>query len=472
MPSPDPVASVAAGVDAKPELSLRFLAGTVEVRALDGKPPPALPGCAWDERTACLRAPAHAYAAIVRTLVRDKIPYADEARGYETLEHGVEVRRAPRPYQQEALDAWTRAGGRGVVVLPTGSGKTQVAVMAIDAKRRSALVVAPTLDLVAQWVGLLKAAFRADVGVVGGGEYRLAPLTVITYDSAMIHMENLGARFGIIVFDECHHLPGEGYRIAAEACLAPYRMGLTATPPGRDSAQASLEELVGPVVYRKDITELAGEYLAEYTVETILVDLTADERQAYETARAVYRDFVRGHGISMSAPDGWSRFVIESSMSAAGRRAMQAYLEQKHLAFAAPSKLAYVEHLLHRHRRDRVLLFTDRNSTAYELSSRLLVPAITHQTGVSERIEILEGFAQGAYNAIATSRVLNEGIDLPSANVGVVISGSGSVREHVQRLGRILRKVEGKQAVLYELVANDTAEMYTSTRRRDHDAYS
>ena len=173
----------------------------------------------------------------------------------------------------------------------------------------------------------------------------------------------------------------------------------------------------------------------------------------------------------MSGPDGWSRFVIESSMSAEGRRAMQAYLEQKHLAFAAPSKLNYVAHLLHRHRRDRVLMFTDRNNTAYELSSRLLVPAITHQTGVAERIEVLDGFAEGRYNAIATSRVLNEGIDLPNANVGIVISGSGSVREHVQRLGRILRKVEGKQAVLYELVANDTAEMFTSTRRREHDAY-
>lgn len=445
-------------------ISLRFVAGTLEVRGERLE----LPGCAWDERTACLRAPACAYAAIVRELHRNKVEYKDEARAYETLEHGLEVRRTPRPYQDEALEAWNKAGGRGVVVLPTGTGKTQVATMAIDAKRRSALVVAPTLDLVAQWVSVLKASFRVEVGVIGGGEYRVAPLTVITYDSAMIHMENLGAKFGLIVFDECHHLPGESYRISAESCLAPYRLGLTATPP----LHGPLEELIGPQVYKKDISELAGAYLAEYSVERILVDLTPAEREAYEAARAVYRDFVRGHGIYMGGPDGWSRFVIESSMSAAGRRAMQAYLEQKHLAFAAPSKLAYVDHLLHRHRRDQVLMFTDRNSTAYELSTRLLVPAITHQTGVSERIEILEGFAAGRYNAIATSRVLNEGIDLPAANVGIVISGSGSVREHVQRLGRILRKVEGKQAVLYELVANETAEMHTSSRRRDHDAYS
>ena len=446
------------------------MAGTLEVRSAGA--PPSLPGCAWDERTACLRAPAHAYAAVVRALRREKLEYTDGARAYEELPHGLEVRRTPRPYQQEALDAWTRAGGRGTVVLPTGSGKTHVAAMAIDAKRRSALVVAPTLDLVAQWASLLKSSFRVDVGVIGGGEYRIAPLTVITYDSAFIHMVNLGARFGLVVFDECHHLPGESYRIAAEASLAPYRLGLTATPPGRTDQQDSLAELVGPVVYRKDISELSGEYLADYSVETILVDLTAEEREAYDTARTIYRDFVKGQGISMRAADGWAQFVMRSSMSAEGRRAMQGYLTQRHLAFAAPSKLAYVADLLHRHRRDRVLMFTDRNSTAYELSARLLVPVITHQTAVSERLEILEGFSGGTYNAIATSRVLNEGIDLPSANVGIVISGSGSVREHVQRLGRILRKEEGKQAVLYELVANDTAEMHTSTRRRDHDAYS
>ena len=72
---------------------------------------------------------------------------------------------------------------------------------------------------------------------------------------------------------------------------------------------------------------------------------------------------------------------------------------------------------------------------------------------------------------VVTSRVLNEGVDVPSANVAVILSGSGSVREHVQRLGRILRKQEGKSAVLYELVTDATSETYTSERRREHSAY-
>jgi superfamily II DNA or RNA helicase len=84
---------------------------------------------------------------------------------------------------------------------------------------------------------------------------------------------------------------------------------------------------------------------------------------------------------------------------------------------------------------------------------------------------LLESFASGALPVLVTSRVLNEGVDLPSAEIAVVLSGTGTVREHVQRLGRILRPSPGKKAVLYELVAEDTAEEYTSKRRRRHDAY-
>ena len=104
------------------------------------------------------------------------------------------------------------------------------------------------------------------------------------------------------------------------------------------------------------------------------------------------------------------------------------------------------------------------------MSRRFLLPIITHQTKVSERTRILEDFGAGVYNALVTSKVLNEGVDLPAANVGIVISGSGSAREHVQRLGRLLRKQGDKTAVLYELVANDTTEVFTSERRRESHA--
>jgi superfamily II DNA or RNA helicase len=451
-------------------LRLGFRAGTLEISGPvpDGHRLPA--ACAWDPRSACYRAPASLYADIVRALVKGKIDFLDEARRYQVLTQAA-VHREPRPYQREALAAWLAQGGRGVVVLPTGAGKTLVAHLAIDDRKRSALVVTPTLDLVRQWYDGLRATFGGPVGLLGGGEHDIQPLTVATYDSAYLHMEHLGARFGLVVFDECHHLPGATYALAARLCLAPYRLGLTATPERTDGRDGLLTELCGPIVYRKDIGELSGEYLAEYETVRVSIALTAAEREEYDAARETYRGFLRSQFIDMSRPSGWSDFIMRASRSEEGQRALRAYRRQREIAFTAPAKLDYVERLLDLHRNDRVIIFTEDNATVHLVSRRFLVPAITHRTKVRERSEILAGLASGRFGALATSRVLNEGVDIPAANVAIVMSGSGSVREHVQRLGRVLRKAADKRALLYELVAAGTSEARTSERRRDHVAY-
>jgi superfamily II DNA or RNA helicase len=451
--------------------TLRFVSGTLVLSGVAQDDPRVPSLLSWDARSAAFRAPGVAYAPIVLALRRGELPFDDEARRYEELAHGARVHREPRPYQAEALEAWQRAGGRGVVVLPTGAGKTQVAMMAIGAKLRSTLVVAPTLDLVRQWYDALSATFGIEVGVVGGGEHEVRPLTVTTYDSAYLHMEHLGARFGLVVFDECHHLPSPTYALAARLALAPYRLGLTATPERADGLDAVLASLIGPTVYRRDITELAGAYLADYETERIEVELSPEEREEHDAERSIYRAFLGKYSINMGSPRGFGEFVMRSSRSAEGRRAMKAYRRQRELAFAAQAKLAYLEHLLTVHRHDRTLVFTQDNRTAHEVSRRFLVPVITHQTKVTERSAILAGLASGTYGAVVTSKVLNEGVDVPAANVAVVLSGSGSVREHVQRLGRILRQGENKHATLYELVTAKTTETFTSERRREHDAY-
>ncbi len=452
-------------------VELRFVAGTLEVRGLESSgvlPPPFL---LHDARTDSHRAPACFYAKTVLWLRHEGIDYDDHARAYEQLPSGARVMREPRPYQEAALRAWSAHKGHGLVILPTGAGKSQVAVMAIEQRRRASLVIVPTLDLVRQWYDLLRTTFATEVGVIGGGEYRLEPLTVTTYDSAYLHMEHIGNRFGLVIFDECHHLPGESYALAARQCLAPFRLGLSATPERADGRDALLEELVGPVAYRKDIIEFSGNYLADYDVHTMAVHLTEQEREEYESERAIYTGFLRSQGIRMSSPQGWSDFVFRSSVSKEGQRAMAAYRRQKELALAAPAKFDLLEELLVAHRADRMLIFTQDNRTAHHISRRFLVPSITHQTKVTERSEILQRLASGEYNAVVTSKVLNEGVDVPEANVAVVISGSGSVREHVQRLGRILRPREGKRARLYEVISAGTSEANTSDRRREHDAY-
>ena len=141
------------------------------------------------------------------------------------------------------------------------------------------------------------------------------------------------------------------------------------------------------------------------------------------------------------------------------------------LALGATAKLRVLEDILKAHPRDRVLIFTNDNETVHQISRTFLVPAITHRTRTRERKAILEAFNKGEYLALVASKVLNEGVNIPEANVAVVLSGSGTIREHVQRLGRILRRRQGKEAVLYEVVSKNTVEDRISDRRRRHEAY-
>jgi superfamily II DNA or RNA helicase len=452
-------------------IHLAFEGGTVVVTGGAPEQLATLPHCAFDKRTNTYRAEGRHYRPLVEHLRRHQLAYKDEARAYQATPWLLRTTRDPFPHQTEAVRAWWQAGGRGVVVLPTGTGKTHVAILAIHQAQRPALVVTPTIDLLHQWYGELRMAFDVPVGALGGGEYDLQQLTVTTYDSAHIHLERWGHKFGLLVFDECHHLPGQSYMEAARGSLAPFRLGLTATPERADGQELLLGELIGPLVYRREIKELAGDFLADYRVARLYVELTPEEEAAYRKAREHYRQFCADRGFSMAGANGWQRFIQETSRSREGRAAFQAYREQRRLALAAPAKLHLLEGLLDRHRADRVLIFTYDNATVYQIARRFLVPAITHQTKAKERRAVLDGFQTGDYTTVVTSRVLNEGVDVPAANVGIILSGSGTVREHVQRLGRLLRKHGEKQALLYEVVTRGTAEEFTSERRRQHHAY-
>ncbi len=147
---------------------------------------------------------------------------------------------------------------------------------------------------------------------------------------------------------------------------------------------------------------------------------------------------------------------------------MLAHREARAIAFGTEGKLRVLADLLANHFPEKTLIFTDDNATVYRISQEFLIPAITHQTGVKERHEILTRFRQGDYRILVASRVLNEGVDVPDASVAIVLSGTGSAREHIQRLGRVLRKGKDadKLARLYEVLAEDTSEENVSRRRQ------
>jgi len=430
-----------------------------------------LPGVAHDPRTNEYRAEGRAYRSIVESCRAQGLAYSDEARQWAVTPWPLRISRDPFPHQREAVETWWQHGGRGVVVLPTGTGKTFVAMLAINRVNRPTLVVTPTIDLMTQWYRELGIAFDVPIGLMGGGYHDLQPLTVTTYDSARIHVEKWANRYGLVVFDEVHHLPSASNAAAAQGALAPYRLGLTATPERADGQEILLHELVGPIVYRREITELTGQFLANYRTERLYVELTPEEAAEYQQARDHYRQFCAERGFSLGGANGLRRFILESTRSREGRAAFESFQSQRRIALAAPAKLHLLERLLDRFRNDRVLVFTHDNATVYEISRRFLVPAITHQTKTKERKHILEGFLTGLYTTVVTSRVLNEGVDVPAANVGIVLSGTSTVTEHVQRLGRLLRKQGDKQALLIEVVSRGTVEEFSSARRRQHQAY-
>lgn len=450
--------------------TLRFHDGTLVVDGgnLDQLPP----GFRVDDRIGHPRGPAYLYPRVVTAARAFDIPYTDEAQVYTRLDDIQPcATRTPRSYQQEAVDAWREAGRRGAVVLPTGSGKTFVAELAIADTGRSTLVVAPTIDLIGQWHDRLRASFGCPVGMLGGGHHQVEDITVSTYDSAYIHLPRYGNRFGLLVFDEVHHLPAPGYIQAAEGAIAPFRLGLTATWDRDDEREDALIEVLGDVVYEKTITELSGDYLADYETVRIKVHLSPDEQARYEAARSEFTRFVARKRIPLGAPRGWQTFLRHVARSREGRAAFQAYQESRRIAHGTEQKIDVLGTLLDEEHGRRTIVFTHDNDTAYKVSKTFLVPCISHQTDVKERRAILAAFEAGTLPVIVTSRVLNEGVDMPAAEIAIVLSGTGTVREHVQRLGRILRPGKNKQAILYEVVAAGTSEMKTSQRRRRHDAY-
>lgn len=434
-------------------------------------PPPPGKGwidyAVWDDRVERFRIPASAYRALVQTLAAEGVPFADRASAFEPFPLTSALEMTPYPHQLEALEAWRTRGRTGVVVLPTGAGKTYLAQLAMQETAGSALVLVPTLDLMHQWYAHLLAAFPdAPVGLLGGGAHDHTPLLVATYDSAAIYAETLGNRYELLIFDECHHLPTDFSRVIAEYSLAPYRLGLTATPERTDGKHTELAVLIGPEVYRTTPAGLAGTVLAKHRAVRVKVKLSQQERRRYDELINTRDGFLRAQGIRLGTLAGWQRFVQASARSRAGRSAMLAHREARALAFGTAGKLRVLADLLAQHHPARTIVFTDDNATVYRISQAFLLPAITHKTPVKERHEILEGFRRGVYRVVVTSRVLNEGVDVPEASIAIVLSGTGSSREYIQRLGRILRRHEDKLAVLYEVIAEATSEEHTARRRR------
>ena len=439
---------------------LKFEGGTIVIKG-----DVHVPFAKYDSRSGCYRALACKYREVVEYLQNSGFEYDDKVLDPIPTPY-FECSFELRDYQERALEKWME-DRRGCIVLPTGSGKTYVAMAAISEISQATLIVVPTLELVDQWKEKLEAFGEEWVGEFTGRKKEIKPITITTYDSAYINAEKLGNKFMFLIFDEVHHLPSEAYMQIAELNAAPYRMGLTATYEREDGRHELLPELVGGKVFELKPSDLAGKHLSSYVIKRIYVPLTEDERAVYMEKFRIFRDYVEKKGIFLKSVEDFQRIVMATGYDERAYDALRALDEARKIAFNSKNKLIKLRELLEKHRGDKIIIFTRHNELVYKISKTFLIPAITYKTPREERKLFLNGFKAGKFRAIVSSQVLDEGVDVPDANVGIIMSGTGSAREYIQRLGRILRPSKGKdRALLYEIISKETGEVWTARRRR------
>ncbi len=442
-------------------MKLTFDRGTVTIDAPRSPRLDAVHTLRWDPRVACYRAPAFRHAALMAELRSSGIEIAEDIKR-EPAPSGDWSDIPLRPYQEAALCAWSR-DRRGLLVLPTGSGKTRVACAAIAQVRAPALCLVPTRALMHQWCTEIAKHYAGRVGRLGDGHRELASITVATFESAYRGMPRFGDRFELLVVDEVHHF-GSGVRDEAlEMCAAPHRLGLTATAPEAE-AQRRVTDLIGPCVCELGVRDLCGTWLAEFESVVLRLRLSADEQRQYDHARATFRRVYDRYRAAVSTGT-WRDFATLAVRSAEGRAALAAFRASRRVTSYPESKRAAVGTLLRRHWEQRVLVFTSDNATAYAIAREHLIMPITCDIPRREREAALSAFRSGALRALVSAQVLNEGLDVPDAEVAIIVGGVRGRREHIQRVGRLLRPAPDKHAVVYDLVIHGTHETHAARLR-------
>jgi len=388
-----------------------------------------------------------------------------EARGFKIVDHtgllarnilDIEFRGELRRYQREALRAWKDNNFRGLIVLPTGAGKTIVALAAMALLNVPTLVVVYTREQLNEWLEKIRDFLDTTeaIGLFYGEQKEIKPITIATYQSAYRNVERLWDKFSLLVVDEAHHLPADKFRTIALRIMAPYRLGLTATPYREDGRHEELFGLLGGVVFEKSLEELRAQgYVASYEVIPRLVTLPRPEHERYRELKRRYNALARGRTVK-------ELVAASAAGDESARRALQLLSEARKVLALSKAKLEEAKKIVEEElaRGSKIIVFTQYVQQAEVLGKLLGAPVITGRTDKTRRRIIMELFKKGRFRVLVLTTVGDEGIDIPDANVGIVLSGTSSRRQFIQRLGRLLRPQPGKVARLYYVAVRGTQE--------------
>ena len=338
-----------------------------------------------------------------------------------------------RGYQESWVENFidTRSG---VLVGPPGSGKTVAAMGILAAVEGETLVLVPSRELVGQWrEELLQCTTLTpdQIGEYHGGEKTVRPVTIATYRTAGMdrHRQLFDSReWGLIVYDEVHHISAPIYRHSADL-QSRHRLGLSSSPIREDDRESDIFTLIGPPIGTDWDALFEAGYVAEPEVEIRYVPWRGeDARNQYVSSE--------GH-------------------------------ERRQLAATNPAKLDEVEALLLEEADSQALVFVEYLDQGEAYAERLDAPFISGQMPHHRREKLFEQFRSGEIRTLVVSRVGDEGIDLPSAELAIVASGlGGSRRQGTQRAGRTMRPTG--RARMYVLATQGTREEEFARRRMQY----
>jgi superfamily II DNA or RNA helicase len=366
-----------------------------------------------------------------------------------------------RPYQEEAYQAWVERGRRGVVVAPTGTGKTVIAAYAIKTSGLPTLVIVPTERILKTWITAL-ARFGLRATAYYGREKSPSPLTISIYNSVVRHPEIVD-RFGMVVLDEVHHAAASVFRRILDLVGGRAVMALTATLRRGDGRHTEIVARL-PVVYTLDLkTAIERGYVSPIDIVPIPAPLTSQERMLYNDVELRIRR-VRAELAAAKASS--SSYLVERL----DRRLKILLNERRQLLSKIPSKRARVLGIVKNVDDDRVIVFSESIESIEELKKYLIENGVSAETYHSQKPESVRDsiFAEWGrgFRVLLAVRALNEGVDVPEVKTGIIIASGKEVRQLVQRQGRLIRPVQGKRARLYVVYAEGTYEYEIFLRLR------
>ncbi len=370
-----------------------------------------------------------------------------------------------RDYQKEALEKWIENNRKGIIALPTGSGKTVIAIAALAELSERTLIVTYTKEQMFQWKDMIAKFTTISPNMIGlyyGEEKRIAPITISTYQTAYRKVKILSKYFSFLIIDECHHLPAEKFKHIALNMFSIKRMGLSATVIREDGKHEELFPLMGGIAYFKTPSELSAQgYLAPYVIYQVEVNLTPKEMKKYFETVKLYRELSGGKKFE-------ELLELAKKGDERAQMALRVHSKLRQIVHKAEAKKKAVKEIVERELRrgSKIIVFTQYVDQAKELGEILNAPVLVGEIKTKIRRRILEEFRSGKEKVLVVTTVGDEGLDIPDANVGIIVTGTGSRRQFIQRLGRLLRPSKGKEARLYEIIVRGTSEVYQARKRK------